>query len=229
MKSYINRKKVGTRAELSNIASIGGLVLLLASLLLPTLAPKSGNLYLYVLFTGGALAMAGIYYANRWVRKPRPEEQLDRALKGLGDTFHLFHYPDLPCDHVLLTPNGLVVLETVALAGAFTYKGGRWREAMSMGRALRYVVEEHVGDPIASAQRAERVLKERLSTVTPAVIPMKSIVVFIHPGAELEIENAPIPILVAEKLKKQAVVDAPRLELETYEAVHEYLKKSTGG
>jgi len=43
MKTYIDRKKVGTRAELSNTASIGGLVLLLASVLLPLFLPKAAN------------------------------------------------------------------------------------------------------------------------------------------------------------------------------------------
>ena len=37
MKTYIDRKKIGMRAELSNTASIGGLVLLLASVLLAVL------------------------------------------------------------------------------------------------------------------------------------------------------------------------------------------------
>ena len=125
MKTYIDRKKVGTRAELSNLASIGGLVLLLASVLLPLFLPKAANFSFVLMVAGLGTAMVGIYYANRWVRKPRPEERLDKALKGLADSYHLFHYPPLPPDHLLLTPNGVVILETISLAGSFSYKDGQ--------------------------------------------------------------------------------------------------------
>ena len=81
MKTYIDRKKVGTRAELSNLASIGGLVLLLASVLLPLFLPKAANFSFVLMVAGLGTAMVGIFYANRWVRKPRPEERLDKALK----------------------------------------------------------------------------------------------------------------------------------------------------
>ena len=95
--------------------------------------------------------MVGIYYANRWVRKPRPEDRLEKVLKGLGDGYVLFHYPHLPADHILLSPAGVTVLETVNLDGAYSYLDGKWKESMTIGRALRYIVEEHLGDPTRAA------------------------------------------------------------------------------
>ena len=41
--------------------------------------------------------MVGIYFANRWVRKPRPEESLDKALKSFDDHYRIYHYPYRPC------------------------------------------------------------------------------------------------------------------------------------
>ena len=193
MKTYLDRKKVGTRAELSNLASIGGLVLLLASVLLPLFLPKAANFSFVLMVVGLGTAMVGIYYANRWVRKPRPEERLDKALKGLADSYHLYHYPPFPPDHLLLTPNGVVILETIGLAGSFSYKDGKWREAMTIGRALRSIVEEHVGDPIRSALRTEQTLRERLAKVVEGTVPIKPVVVFVHPAAELDIEQSPHP------------------------------------
>ena len=227
MKTYIDRKKVGTRAELSNLASIGGLVLLLASVLLPLFLPKAANFSFLLMVVGLGTAMLGIFYANRWVRKPRPEERLDKSLKGLADSYHLFHYPPFPPDHLLLTPNGVVILETISLAGSFSYKDGKWREAMTIGRALRSIVEEHVGDPIRSALRTEQTLRARLGNVVTEAVPIKPVVVFIHPAVELEIEKAPILVLPAEKLKKQVTIDAPKLDQAVYDQLDAFFQKTT--
>jgi hypothetical protein len=227
MKTYIDRKKVGTRAELSNLASIGGLVLLLASVLLPLFLPKAANFSFVLMVVGLGTAMVGIFYANRWVRKPRPEERLDKALKGLADSYHLYHYPPFPPDHLLLTPNGVVILETIGLAGSFSYRDGRWREAMTIGRALRSIVEEHVGDPIKSALRTEQALRERLAKVVEGTVPIKPLVVFVHPAAELDIEKTSIPVLPAEKLKKQVTIDAPKLDQAVYDRLDAYFQKMT--
>jgi len=229
MKTYIDRKKISARAELSNLASIGGLVLLLASVVAPLFLTQLASLSFWLMVAGLGTAMVGIYFANRWVRKPRPEDGLDKALKGLADNYHLYHYPSLPCDHLLLTPNGVVVLETVSLPGVFSYKGGRWRETMTIGRAIRYIVEEHVGDPIKSATRTGQYLQEQIRKIVrvEAEVPVKPLVVFVHPGAFLEVENSSIPVLRAEKLKKQVTIDAPRLDGEVYESLDTFFQDLT--
>ena len=205
-------------------------MLLLGSVLLPLFLAKVAhiaNISFLLMVAGLGTAMLGIFYANRWVRKPRPEELLDKALKGLADSYHLYHYPALPTDHVLLTPNGVVILETIGLAGNFSYKDGRWREAMTIGRALRSIVEEHVGDPIKSALRSDAVLRERLGEVVEGTVPIKSVVVFVHPNVELEVEAPSIPVVRAEKLKKQMMVDSPKLDEGVYGRVNEYLQRLT--
>jgi hypothetical protein len=128
---------------------------------------------------------------------------------------------------LLLTPNGLVILETIGLAGSFSYKDGKWREAMTIGRALRSIVEEHIGNPIKSALQTEQALRERIGKVVQGTIPIKPVVVFVHPAAELEIEKAPILVLPAEKLKKQVTIDAPRLDQAVYDQLDAYFQKMT--
>jgi hypothetical protein len=130
---------------------------------------------------------------------------------------------------LLLTPTGLVVLETINLAGKFSYRQGRWKEAMNMGRALRYIVEEHLGDPIASAQQDERELKERLLNEfgSDVAIPIKPIIVFTHPLVNLDIKDAPIPVCKVEKLKKQVTINAPRLTPELYNKLNSFLESKT--
>jgi len=229
MKIFIDRQKVEARAHWSNIASVGGLLLLMAGIAVPLFLPVLAGIAYASMIVGMGVSMVGIYFANRWVRKPRPEESLDRALKSFDDHYRLYHYPSLPCDHLLLTPTGVIILEPFNLGGSFSYKQSRWKEAMTIGRALRYIVEEHVGDPIAAARQVEveldRLFRKELGSET--VIPIKSIVVFIHPAANLDIEESPIPVCKIDKLKKQITPGTARLAPEQYEKLGSFLKKQT--
>ena len=229
MKIYINRQKVNRRALFSNLASVGGLVLLLASVVMPLFLPAWANVAYAFMIAGMGVSMVGIYFANRWVRRPRPEESLGKALKSFDDQHRLYHYPSLPCDHLLLTPTGLVVLETINLAGAFSYRQGRWKEAMNIGRALRYIVEERLGDPIQAAKQAEAELKEIFAKeFGPEIsVPIKSVVVFTHPAVVLDIEAPPIPVCKVDKLKKQARINGARLPAEVYKKLSLFLEGRT--
>lgn len=229
MKIIIDRQKVNARAQAANLASVGGLVILLASVVLPLFLPDLAKFSLIMMVVGLGLAMIGIYFANRWVRKPRPEESLDKALKSLAEQYHLYHYPSLPCEHILLTPFGLVAFEVVNLNGSFSYRNGRWQEAMTIGRALRYIVEERVGDPVVSAQATIAELQARFAKELGAglSLPVKALTVFTHPGVLLEIEEPSVPACKVEKLRKQVSVSGPRLDPETYEKLSSFLERVT--
>jgi hypothetical protein len=229
MKVFIDRQKIEARARLSNFASVGGLVLLLASVIIPLFLPVWAGLAYISMIVGMGVSMVGIYFANRWVRKPRPEESLDRALKSFDDHYRLYHYPSLPCDHLLLTPTGVIILEPFNLSGSFSYRQGRWKEAMTIGRALRYIVEEHVGDPIAAARQVEDELSRLFTNElgSEAAIPIKSVVVFTHPAANLDIEESPISICKIDKLKKQVTLNASRLVPEQFEKLSSFLEGQT--
>jgi Nuclease-related domain len=229
MKVVMNKVRLAQKAQNANVASISGMVALLAGVVLPLVIPSLGQVIpLIIILVGVAISMAGIYQANRWVRKPRPEEQLSKALKGLDDKYVLYHYPSsLPCDHVLLTPEGVVVLETVNLAGQFVYKDGRWVERMTMGRALRSIVEERLGDPDRSALAVRSYLAGKLSGLTGETITVKPLIVFTHPAADLDLEpDRPVPVYMADKLKKHVPIEGPRLSPEAYQAIAGFLEKA---
>ncbi len=230
MKTYIDRQKVNARAQAANFASVTGLIVLLAGVLIPLFLPGWAGFSSVLLIVGMGFAMVGIYFANRWVRKPRPEDSLDKALKSFDDHCHLYHYPaSLPCDHVLLTSAGVVALEVVNLSGSFSYRNGRWKEAMTIGRALRYIVEERVGDPVTLAQALTDELKRRFDKELgeSASFPIKALTVFSHPAVELEIEGTSIPVCKIEKLRKQAAISAERLAPQTYERLSSFLERVT--
>lgn len=229
MKVFIDRQKIERRARLSNLASLGGLVLLLGSVLLPLFLPALAKIAYVLMIAGIGVAMIGIYFANRWVRKPRPETSLPLALKSFDDKYRLYLYSSLPCDHILLTPAGVVALETTNLAGQFSLQNGQWKEAMSIGRALRYIVEEPVRNPIPSAQQLEQELKESLlKELGPGIaIPIKTVFVFTHPAANLNIKDSPVPVCKVDKLKKHVTLNAARLDAGVYEKIASFLEQKT--
>lgn len=211
---------------MANVLSLGGMLTLLGSIVLPLFRPQAAILATPMMLGGMLIAMVGIYYANRWVRKPRPEDRLDAALKGLSDSHELYHYSRLPCDHLLLTPGGVVVLETVNLAGQFSYLDGRWKEKMTLGRALRWVVEEHLGNPVKAALSGEAYIQRQLAESLPggAALPVRSVVVFTHPAAQVEVDgHPPVPVVKVEKLKKVVTEKGKRLAPEIYAVVSERL------
>jgi hypothetical protein len=225
MKILIDQVKIQRKRRLSNTASIGGLLMLLASVVLPLIRPEYAVYSTVLMVVGLAIAMLGIYFANRWVKKPRPEDRLDDALKTLSDFHRLYHYPKLPCDHVLLTPWGVLVLETINLEGTFHYEDGRWKEKMGLGRALRYIVEEHLGNPIKSALASENYLKSQLNveTANGREIPVHSVVVFVHPAAVLDVENPETTVCKVEKLRRYVNGKTGKLPVDLYDRARKFL------
>jgi hypothetical protein len=228
MKIVIDQLKVQRKRRLSNIASIGGLLLLLASVVLPLIRPEFAAYSTVLMVLGLAVAMLGIYFANRWVKKPRPEDRLDDALKSLSDFHRLYHYPNLPCDHILLTPWGVLVLETINLEGEFHYKDGRWKEKMGFGRALRYIVEEHLGNPVKSALASENYLRSRLNEEASdgREIPVHSVVVFVHPSAVLDVESPETPVCKVDKLRRYTNIKAAKLPVDLYDRARKFLDEA---
>jgi hypothetical protein len=230
MKIFVDRQKLNARAQAANIASVGGLLLLLASVVIPMFTSTWSTYTSILMVLGAAGAMIGIYLANRWVRKPRPEESLDKALKSFDDNYRLYHYPaSLPCEHILLTPTGLLALEVVNLNGYFSWRKGRWKEAMTVGRALRYIVEERVSDPVVLSQALVAEMNNRLKQEfgDRLIVPVKALTVFTHPGVELEVDGTGLPAVKIDKLRKQATVPGARLEPDVYEKLGSYLERLT--
>ena len=207
MKTRIDREKLKRRATASHVASLGGILILLGSTAISIWRPEWSTLTAAMLVAGFAAATAGIYYANRWVKKPRPEDTLDQALKGLSGKYCLYHY-ELSSDHVLLTPKDVVVLETRNIEGQFSYTGGKWHQKVSISRALRFFVEERLGDPTADAQAAAGRIRATLRANLPDgdQVPVRAIVVFVHPAAVLgETQNPPIPVCLPRRLRKRVL------------------------
>ena len=100
---------------------------------------------------------------------------------------------------------------------------------MTVGRALRYIVEERVSNPIALMQQMEIELKELLEKeLEPGLtVPIKAIVVFTHPAVEINVKGGPIPVCKIDKLKKKISTKTSKLAPKVYEKLSLFLEQMT--
>lgn len=210
-------------ASIAHAGSVGGLFLLLGGVLLSLFVPSLSTLSLILMLAGVVVSVLGIHNANIWIKKPRPETVLDAELKGLTDSYRIYHYPALPYDHILLGPSGVFVMETVNLEGEFTYQEGRWKEKMSMGRAVRYIVEEHLGDPTRDASDFAVNLEEHLKKEAGVKVKVTPLVIFIHPRAEILTKNPPVAVITPKKLKNLVTGKTSKLPDDTYKKIRAFL------
>jgi hypothetical protein len=54
--------------------------------------------------------------------------------------------------------------------------------------------------------------------------------VFTHPAADLDLEpGGPVPVFMADKLKKHVPIEGPRLSTEAYQSIAAYLEEAGKG
>ncbi len=229
MKVIIDRDKLRRRARFSHAASLGGMLAILVSVALPLWRASLATVSMILLVAGFTVATVGIYFANRWVKRPRPEDTIDQALKGSSDAWRMYHYA-FEAEHVLATPNGLIVIDSCNLEGTFIYKDGRWRQKITPGRAMRFFVEERFGDPIVRAMgqagSVEAWLASKLADGTR--VPVQAMVVFVHPAVRLEVDGAPIPVVTPDRLRKRLPQNTPKLPEDVFAKVRAILDQAAG-
>jgi hypothetical protein len=164
------------------------------------------------------------------VKRPRPEATLDQALKSLDDRCCIYHYVFVS-DHVLLTPSDVVILETVNLDGWFMYDEGRWRQRFSVSRAMRYLLEQRLGDPIERAEAYAGWMRGFLESSLRAdcLPPVSAVVAFVHPACRLDlVSSTPIPVCLPGKLRKHLPKGHPKLSPDCHAQVKALFDSKAG-
>ena len=203
MQIVTNEKLISGRARLGRWASLLGLGVLLAGLVISFKWPHLVWVTFGCLILGFLLSQIGIYNASRWIREPRADQVLNQALKGLDNRYRLFHYLT-PVPHLLIGPPGLFVFVAKPQEGIIRYDGRRWRRAWSWLRFFNFLGEEGIGNPPKEAEIQVEQLRKWLRKQLPeeTLPPITGVVVFIH-DAQLELEETPpVPVLPHKKLKQ---------------------------
>ncbi len=202
MRVTTNDKLVERQSKIARYATLGGLLILGASLV----TSFTGNFPILVsyvlLIIGFGLAYVGAVFANKWVKEPRADSALAKAMKGFDNKFHLFNYL-LPAAHVLMTPTGLVVFRVKANDGVITCQGNKWQTPFRLSRLFGGMGQEPLGNPLAELNdditRIKNFLADRVDNA--GSVPIDGYVVFSDPRAQLNVENCEAPVVRVEEIK----------------------------
>jgi hypothetical protein len=109
MNIITNLKLIRRYTILAQAGMLGGLAVLAGGMFLSFKNPARADISLIALFLGFLLSQVGIYHSNHYARRPRPDELLNQALKGLDGRYTLYHYSS-PVSHLLVGPSGIWIL-----------------------------------------------------------------------------------------------------------------------
>lgn len=180
---------------------LSGLAILLGGLF-ASFNPRFLQWSFPALILGITLSQIGIYHANKYVKRPRPDEVLDAALKGLGKGYRFYHYY-LPVEHVLLCPYGILVFRPKAADGRVTYDG-RWRQNFNLLRFFQGLSRDRLGNPTTEVSWEVRKAGEllRRGGLAAEEAPVHGFVVFTDPRLDLRLEEEPpYPAYPAKRYK----------------------------
>ena len=206
MKVLSNEPLIRRRSRRAQIANLAGLLVLGAGLVISLIKPEWAIYTLGLLVIGVIASQYGIVQAFRYARKPRPDEELASALKGLDDRFRLYNFV-MPADHVLLTPRGLYTVVLKSVDGKVVCEGKTCKQErkFSLGRLLRLFSPESLGNPLREAQWEAEALTKWLAEKAPeATTGVEGAVVFLSPKVDLEARN-PDALTVRAKALKDAL------------------------
>ncbi len=202
-----NENLIRRNARIAQISMVAGLLVLVGGMVLSFRSAEQFGLSLAALLVGFALSQIGIYYGNRWGRRPRPDEILNTALKGLDGRYSIYHYVT-PISHLLVGPAGIWVLLTRSQRGVITYEKGRWRQRGGgvMMTYLRIFAQEGLGRPELDIQHELENLEKFLRNLLEEddLPSLNAALVFTNENVEIAIDenmDLPAPTLPVGKLK----------------------------
>ena len=205
MKIIKNEKLIKRNATIGKIASLVGLVVLAGGMYLSFKKPELFSWSLGALVLGFAMTQVSMYFGNRWGRHPRPDEQLDAALKGLPGEVTLYHYKS-PVSHLLVGPVGVWILLPYHQKGKITYRNNRWKGSGGgfLQGYMRIFGQESLGRPDIEAgieaASLEKFFKKNFGQ-DEAIPPIRAALVFLNPSIEIDAEGSPLPAMQVKKLK----------------------------
>ena len=222
MKIVKNEQLIKRNGRIGQWTSLGALGVLGVGMYLSFQRPDLFVYSIAALIAGFAMTQVGMYFSNRWGRSPRPDEQLDAALKGLPGDMTIYHYVS-PVSHLLIGPAGLWIFQPYHQRGKVTYYKNRWR--LSGGGFMQAYMtifgQEGIGRPAAEISNEIELVKRFYSKqLTELEIPeIHAALVFTNDQAEVDATDAPLPVMKLKQLKefirqkaKEKTIDSSILE-----------------
>ena len=197
-----DEERIKRLSRISRITSMAGIAALVIGMILAfTNSTNALALQLVALGFGWILSQVGIYLAHRYVREPRPDQVLDKALGKVTRKGRLYHYL-LPASHVLLMETGIIILISKFQGGKISVEDDKWKQA-GMGMR-RFFGQENLGNPTREAEDSIKALAHYISNNAPEVeeVPIGALIVFTAVELkDLDISESQIPAMHHSKVK----------------------------
>ena len=230
MKIITNESLIKRNAKIGQFAMLAGLAVLLGGMYISFKIPEKFSWSIGALMIGFLLSQVGIYYSNRWGRRPRPDEMLDASLKGLDNKFSIYHYTT-PTQHLLVGPAGIWVLIPKHISGTITYSNGRYKQKGG-NLYLKIFAQESLGKPEYEITSEKSKIYDLLSEHLPEdkIPTIKSALIFTNPKADIQVEqddDPPAVTIPIGKLKDVIRKEAKgkHLSMERAEEINEILNR----
>ncbi len=200
-----NEQYIATRARIGTITSFLGLGVLIGGMVLTFFNnnPQYITIALLCLPLGWLFSQIGLYFANRFVRSPRPDERID---EGLGNVKggRLYHYV-LPVPHVILSRAGIITIVSKYQSGDITVDGYNWKQT-NIGFTRRMFGQENLGNPSIEAEYQLKQVAKFIGSHVPELaeqeLPIGAVIVFTtKDGGTLDLKGSDVPALHYTKLK----------------------------
>lgn len=205
MKIVTNERLIQRNTRIAQIASFSGLLVLVAGLIISFTRQELISISFVALLVGFLLSQVGIYFTNRWGRRPRPDELLNQALKGFDNKYSLYHY-STPASHLFVGPAGIWVFLTRHQRGVITFSKGRWRLKGGgfLQAYLRIFAQENLGRPdlelMNEISNVQRYLGQHLTEAN--IPPIDAALVFVNENAEIQISEDDNPAAATLQINK---------------------------
>jgi hypothetical protein len=215
MKIIKNETLIKRNGRIGQWTSLGALGVLGIGMYLSFQRPDLFVFSIGALIVGFLMTQVGMYFSNRWGRSPRPDEQLDAALKGLPGDMTIYHYMT-PVPHLLVGSAGLWIFQIYHQRGKVTYYKNRWR--LSGGGFMQSYMtifgQEGIGRPDGEITNDIEVLKKYFAKkLDGSEIPeIRAALIFTNEQIEIDNTNAPLPVMKLKQLKdfiRQKAKDKP--------------------
>jgi hypothetical protein len=196
-----NDRLIKRNSLIGRYAMFAGLAVLLGGMYISFQYQEQFGISMSALILGFILSQVGIYYSNRYGRRPRPDELIDQALKGLDFKYTIYHFTG-PVPHMLLGPSGIWALLPYYQRGTITFEKGRWRQrgGGAMYGYLKIFAQESLGRPDMDVTNAveeiQAFLKKKLGEeVFPpeSLPPVQAALVFTNERATIAIDEDASP------------------------------------
>lgn len=156
-----------------------------------------------ILIPAFLLVQVSIFMANKWGRSPRPDEIIERALKGLNDQYTLYNYTT-STPHLLLGPAGIWIIKPYHHSGEISYNPEKNRFEQHGGPNIiaKLFAQESLPNIKNESSVQVKRTKDFLHNLEVRELPEISVAnIFFSDKADVHAKNAPEIIVHVDKLK----------------------------